>query len=153
MEIYVNIFARKPKYRLGHLYVNGQYICDTLEDTDRGLLQGMSREHIAALKQHGTTAIPIGRYQVTLRQVSPRFSSRTQYQFCHGRLPRLLNVPGYVGVLIHIGNRPEDTEGCLLVGENKVVGQVTNSTATFRRLYEILQQADKRDETIWITIK
>jgi hypothetical protein len=50
-------------------------------------------------------------------------------------------VKGYEGVLIHIGNRPEDTEGCILVGENKVKGQVINSTETFKRLYELMKKA------------
>jgi len=38
-------------------------------------------------------------------------------------------------VLIHIGNTPEDTAGCILVGQNKVVGKVINSTETFRKFY------------------
>jgi hypothetical protein len=57
-------------------------------------------------------------------------------------------VKGYDGILIHIGNRPEDTEGCILVGENKVKGQVINSTETFKRLYELLKEAGKIAITI-----
>lgn len=70
--------------------------------------------------------------------------------FCQGKLPRLLDVPGYEGVLIHIGNTPEDTDGCLLVGYNKVKGQVIDSTKAFKELYSILSSA--KDE-IEITIE
>ena len=92
-------------------------------------------------KVKGETAIPTGRYQVTLGVQSERFKYKQQYRFCNGYLPRLLNVPCFEGVLIHIGNYPKDTEGCILVGRNTVVGAVMDSTATFMKLYEILKGA------------
>lgn len=135
------------------MYVNGEYVCDTLEDTDRGLTSKMSVAQISGMKVHGETAIPTGRYLVDMKTVSPRFGGRAQYQFCKGRLPRLCNTPGYQGVLIHIGNTAKDTEGCILVGENKEKGKVLNSTATFRKVYTKLKAADERGEQIWITME
>ena len=135
------------------MYVNGEYVCDTLEDTDRGLTSKMSVAQISGMKVHGETAIPTGRYLVDMKTVSPRFGGRPQYQFCKGRLPRLCNVPAYQGVLVHCGNTANDTDGCILVGENKAVGQVLNSTATFRKVYAMLKAADERCEQIWITIE
>lgn len=135
------------------MYVNGEYVCDTLEDTDRGLTSKMSVAQISGMKVHGETAIPTGRYLVDMKTVSPRFGGRPQYQFCKGRLPRLCNVPAYQGVLVHCGNTAKDTDGCILVGENKAVGQVLNSTATFRKIYTMLKAADERGEQIWITIE
>ena len=126
------------------MYVNGEYVCDTLEDTDRGLTSKMSVAQISGMKVHGETAIPTGRYLVDMKTVSPRFG---------GRLPRLCNVPAYQGVLVHCGNTANDTEGCILVGENKAVGQVLNSTATFRKVYTKLKAADERGEQIYITIE
>lgn len=126
------------------MYVNGEYVCDTLEDTDRGLTSKMSVAQISGMKVHGETAIPTGRYLVDMKTVSPRFG---------GRPPRLCNVPAYQGVLVHCGNTANDTEGCILVGENKAVGQVLNSTATFRKIYTMLKAADERGEQIWITIE
>lgn len=153
MEIKVKRIAKKEAYTIGKMYIDGAYVCDTLEDKDRGLTSTMSVAQICGVKVHGETAIPTGRYLVDMKTVSPRFGGRAQYQFCKGRLPRLCNTPGYQGVLIHIGNTAKDTEGCILVGENKAVGQVLNSTATFRKLYPILKAADERGERIWITIE
>lgn len=59
------------------------------------------------------------------------------------------NRPMIIG---NCGNTAKDTEGCVLVGENKAVGKVVNSTETFKRLHEMLKAADERGERIWITI-
>ena len=148
LNIRIDRIAKKSTYTIGKLYLNGVYFCDTLEDTDRGLYQGMPLQKIKDLKSKGATAIPKGKYKVTMKVVSPKFSKRATYQFCQGKLPRLLNVDGYEGVLIHIGNTAKDTEGCILVGQNKVVGQVINSNTTFKKLYaEMLKY-----QTIILTI-
>ena len=150
MELLLKRIARRETYTIGHMYVDGEYYCDTLEDTDRGLRQDMAVPVLRAMKRKGITAIPTGRYRVTLEVKSPKYSKKKDYEFCNGYVPRLINVPAYDGVLIHIGNYPKDTEGCILVGRNTVVGQVTHSTETFWRLYDRLQQAEG---AIWITIE
>ncbi len=153
MEVTVKRIALRPTYTIGRMYIDEQYVCDTLEDTDRHLTSAMSPARIAAVKVPGSTAIPTGRYPLSLNTVSPRFGKRKAYQFCCGRLPRLCNVPGYSGVLIHIGNTEADTEGCILVGRNKAVGQVLQSADTFRAVYAILDAAARRGERIFITIE
>ncbi len=153
MKITVERFAFKKNYTIGRLYLDGQRFCDTLEDYDRNLTSTMPLEDIKKIKVKDETAIPTGTYTVTLNEKSPRFGSRAQYAFCNGKLPRLKNVPGYEGVLIHIGNKPSDTSGCILVGENKAVGQVLNSTNTFRNLYKKLSEANNRGEQILIEVK
>lgn len=150
MELTLRRIARRAGYTIGRLYVDGEMFCDTLEDTDRGLRQGMDEQAIVRVKIKGKTAIPTGRYKIDMRTVSPRFGNRKQYAFCGGRLPRLEKVPGYVGVLIHVGNTAADTEGCILVGENKQVGMVLYSSDTFRRLYGVLAKADG---DIWLTVE
>lgn len=152
MQLKQVIIAKRDTYRISKLYVNGEYFCDVLEDTDRGLKQSMSLDEIKRIKIAGKTAIPTGKYSITIDVVSPKFSKYKQYEFCKGKLPRLLNVPGYEGVLIHIGNTPADTDGCLLVGTNKIKGQVTNSTETFKRLYIEMIKADQKGEDITIEI-
>ena len=150
MELRLKRIAKRDTYTIGRLFVDGERFCDTLEDTDRGLSQALPASVNKAKKKAGLTAIPVGRYRVTLAIKSPKFSQKAAYEFCGGYLPRLINVPAFDGVLIHIGNSPKDTEGCILVGENKQVGKVLNSTAMFKRLYERLKMAK---DTIYITIE
>lgn len=125
---------RKPDYTIGILSVDGKYFCDTLEDCVRDL----SKEEKVA----GQTAIPAGTYEVKV-DISPRFKRR---------LPRILNVPHFEGILIHRGNVPQDTSGCILVGENKIKGQVVNSTPYELELTRLLEQAQQKGERITIQI-
>lgn len=150
MELLLRRIARRETYTIGKLYIDGKYFCDTCEDKDRGLKQSLPQCANKALKRDGATAIPVGRYQVTLKVKSPRFSKKKQYDFCGGYLPRLINVPAFEGVLIHIGNTAKDTEGCILVGRNTKVGKVLESGVTFRALYEKLKAANGY---IFITIE
>lgn len=143
MEIRVKRIARKDGYTIGKMYINGAYFCDTLEDTDRGLKNTMSVDEILSKKRKGVTAIPTGEYDVILT-FSPRFKRV---------LPLLLNVKCYEGVRIHAGNTAEDTEGCLLVGENKERGKVINSRATLERLMSVLLECEKKKEKVTITIE
>lgn len=153
MELLLYRIARRDTYTIGHLYIDGKYFCDTIEDKDRGLTQSMPPSVIWATKRKGVTAIPTGRYRVTLEVKSPKFSAKKyekNYGFCDGYLPRLINVPGFDGVLIHIGNTAKDTDGCLLVGKNTKVGKVLESRAVFVKLYEELKKANN---SIYITIQ
>ena len=153
MEIIIRRIAKRAEYTIGRMYVDGRYVCDTLEDTDRGLTQTMDAREIARRKVRGRTAIPTREDQGAMNVKSPRFGSKSFYQsVCGGMLPRLVAVPGYDGVLIHCGNSAADTDGCILVGENKAVGIVLRSQDTFRRLMEdhLLKARDRRE---CITIK
>lgn len=149
MKLTIKRIAKKPTYTIGKLYIDGVYFCDTVEDTDRGLFQGQSLDLIKKIKIPNKTAIPTGTYKLTLNVISPKYSKKAIYQeICKGRVPRLLDVPGYDGVLIHIGNSADDSSGCILVGQNKVVGKVINSTETFRKLYNKIK--GQKDLTIKI---
>lgn len=152
MKLFLNRHYKGESYTIGKLYIDGEYFCDTIEDKDRGLFQNMPLNQIKEKKVIHQTAIPTGTYKITLSVQSPKYSQRKQYDFCKGYLPRLIDVPGFEGVLIHIGNKAGDSSGCILVGENKVKGQVINSTATFKKLYEILNKTKENNEDIEITI-
>lgn len=153
MELVLKRTFKGPNYTIGQLYVNGVYECDTLEDTDRGLTSSMTVQEIASKKLYGETAIPTGTYKIDMNTVSPKFKDRSWAKFCGGKLPRLLEVKGYSGVLIHVGNKPADTLGCILVGDNKIKGQVINSTSTFQQLYYLMLRASVRGESLTIKIE
>lgn len=140
MELRVKRVALKSDYTIGRLYVNGEFFSDTLEDAVRDT------------KIYGKTAIPCGTYKITMDVVSPKFKDRSWAKPYDGKLPRLIDVPNYEGVLIHVGNTAEDTSGCLLVGQNRAVGRLVNSTQTFMSLMEKhLIPAKNRGEEITIT--
>jgi hypothetical protein len=129
-------------YTIGSLYSNGTCFCDTLEDKDRGLTQSTPLDEILSIKIPHETAIPTGVYKVVVH-----FSPAKKRM-----LPRLLSVPGFSGILMHRGNTKRDSSGCILVGENKVKGQVINSAQYEKRLVEILTEAQGRGEEIRIEI-
>lgn len=132
MNIIVKRIFKGADYTIGKLYIDGKYFCDTLEDTVRP----------AGVKIPGRTAIPDGKYKIKLTE-SLRFGKL---------MPRLENVPGFTGVLIHSGNTAEDTEGCILVGKNRVKGKVLDSRETFARLFKLLFVAERGGETVEIEI-
>ena len=129
-------------YCIGRLYVNGRYVCDTIEDTDRGLSATMPLADIVRTKIKHQTAIPVGTYSVRIDIESPKFKQKQFYlDNCDGKPPRLMNVPGYEGILIHCGVNQHSTSGCIIVGYNTIRGRVTNSQQAFIRLYNLLKSA------------
>lgn len=150
MKLVLKRINNQDNYCEGKLYIDGIYQCDVIEDTDRGLTNEISITEIQSKKVYGETAIPKGTYQITLDVVSPKFKDRSWATFCEGKLPRLLDVPGFEGVLIHVGNKAADSLGCLLVGQKSSDGIVSNSTQTFKDLYYKLKQAT---DQITITIE
>lgn len=145
MDLRLKRIARQTGYTIGRLYVvepddelpDGEkltYLTDTLEPQWRDLKGG-------AYKIRGRTAIPEGRYPLVVTR-SPKFGKW---------LPLLMQVPGFEGVRIHSGNTAADTQGCILVGENKKKGMVLNSRAAMERLMRLLD-GRKAGEAVWITV-
>lgn len=128
-----------PTYTIGKLYIDEEYFCDTLEDKDRGLTDDMTVSEISKIKIKKETAIPTGTYKVTITY-SNRFKKN---------MPLINDVKGFEGIRIHSGNTDKDTEGCILVGFNKVKGNVINSRDTYNKLFSILSKSNN----ITITIK
>lgn len=144
---------KKDTYTIGQLLVDGAFFCNTLEDKDRGLTQDMPLPVIKAAKVYGETAIPAGVYDIDMETRSPKYAGVEWYRKLNGGyMPTICEVPGYTRVLIHPGNTPLDTMGCVLVGQNKVKGQLVNSRATFARLYKLMKDAHDRGEDITLQI-
>lgn len=153
MELRIKRIKKTEKVTIGTLSINGAYVCDTLEDKDRGLKSTDSLVDINKLKVRAETAIPTGKYKVTLKVQSPRFAAKSYYKkFCNGYLPRLLDVKGFSGVLIHRGVNETHTEGCVLVG--KASGNIlVDSQRCFETLYNKLKDASDKGEAINLTIE
>lgn len=141
-------------------YSEQKYFCDTLEPH----AIDWSKEK----KIPGKTAIPAGRYKVVLRK-SMVFKKM---------MPFLEDVPHFKGIMLHPGNSPEDTRGCLLVGvaarptndemdnanpmevpneeltdKATVIGWLTDSRTTFKKLYELIEEAVGCGEEVWVEVR
>ena len=159
MKLKLKRTARKEKYTIGHLYMQDKntlqwlYLCDTIEDRDRGLDQSMSEANIARIKVKHQTAIPTGIYEIIKNVVSAVFSKKPLYKALNGgRVPRLKHVKGFSGILIHSGIDQDSSSGCIIVGENKKVGKVINSWETYKRIDNLIEKAYKRGEKITLEI-
>lgn len=138
LELKIDRMWKKPDWTISNFIMNGVKLCESLEDTDRGLRQDMTLAQIKKIKKEGITAIPSGRYEVVLRY-SPHFKRET---------PWIKDVPGYQWVLIHAGNHPKNTRGCVLPGENKAKGKVLNS----RKYEDIITAEIRKHDKCYITI-
>lgn len=126
----------------GKLYVNGVYLADTLEPTDRWLHGGMTETQIADIKINGKTAIPAGIYPVTLKY-SPRFKRV---------LPTIEDVKCFDGVRIHAGNSYQDTAGCVLLGERVQKDIIANSRQMVDRIQQMIVNSIEADEGVTLQI-
>lgn len=107
MKLLLQRLEFQPTRTFGALSIDGTFQCWTLEDVVRE----------PGVKVFGQTAIPFGEYRVALTR-SERFQRV---------LPLLLAVPNFYGVRIHAGNTEADTEGCILVGTDRLATGIGRS--------------------------
>lgn len=125
--------AKRADYTIGRLEdENGVKICDTLEPKYRDYKGG-------ELKVPRKSAVPEGTYQVVVTK-SKKFGKY---------LPLLVGVPGFEGIRIHSGNTVNDTEGCILVGQNLIKGKVLLSRLTLEKLMRLIEN----EKRVFLTIK
>jgi hypothetical protein len=136
MQLHLHRYLFRATFTLGHLSAGGHELCATLEPKRRDLAGG-------APKIDGLTAIPEGTYPIVIAP-SGRF---------HRWLPALVGVPRFKGILIHAGNYPSDTRGCILVGElDPAQPRLLNSCRTLSRLQHLISQVLDRGEKVEIEI-
>ncbi|MCQ2221132.1 MAG: DUF5675 family protein [Prevotella sp.] len=129
---------KKETYTIGRLLVNGEFLCNTLELKDVGLTKRMPLAEIKAKKVFGETAIPTGKYRIDYR-MSWKFDKKRAY---------LVDVPAFVGIMIHEGNTRADTLGCILVGMNTEKGTVTDSKHWLGILNKKIEEAIEKGEPV-----
>lgn len=160
MEILVKRNPSAKGATIGEMFVDGVRECYTLEDEVRephtcdgynSCLCGKCADGlhptldawVASWKIQNVTAIPRGRYQVTITH-SPHFG-------CD--LPLLSNVPGYTAVRIHWGNKAADTDGCLLVGQTSEGNLIYKSKAAFDSLFPNIKAALAANVHVFVTVQ
>lgn len=134
MIIKVERLYKKENYTIGSLSINGQWICDTMEPH----CIDWNKEK----KIKGITAIPEGTYEVEMRK-SRKFGKT---------MPFLKDVPHFTDVMIHTGNIPKHTQGCILVGFNTVRGLVLKSREAFEKIMEKMDYAIKHKKLIIVKV-
>ena len=163
MELILTRIAKRKTYTIGKLYIKEQvmdeylggekqtYFCDTLEPTALELKTTVSKEAVLRSPKKAEClkpfAIPEGRYAVVITW-SPKFKMW---------LPVLLGGPDFnhlfKGIRIHMGNTAKDTQGCILVGRNQIVGQLLESRKWLYELKQKIVEAKDKGEAVWLTIK
>lgn len=133
------VLERKEFYEdrtIGMFYIDGEFAYYSLEDKDRYLEAG-------DIKIPKETAIPRGKYKVTISW-SNRFKKL---------MPHILDVPQFVGIRIHAGNTPVDTEGCLLIGleYDAKIHQILKSKLAFDDFFSRLEKGLLEGD-VWIEI-
>lgn len=131
MKVRIERKWKKDGYTVGRVYIDDVFFCNSMEDKDRGLRQDMSVGEISRLKVDGVTAIPTGKYKVSMTY-SPKYKRE---------MPHVMNVKGFTGIRIHSGNTAADSEGCILLGNNNRVGWISNSRETCKRFEQMLINA------------
>ena len=163
MELILTRIAKRRGYTIGRLailkeeseeyrtYQTEEYFCDTLEPTVLELKTTVSKETVlrspAKLASLKPVAIPEGRYAVVITW-SPKFKMW---------LPLLLGGPDFKrlwqGIRIHMGNTAKDTQGCILVGRNQIVGRVLESRKWLYELKQKIVASKAKGDAVWLTIK
>ena len=132
------------KSTIGELYykdlqtIYPKFICYTLEDTCRDWNRDGDLDDVGEAKVFGETAIPSGTYEMKMR-FSPGFKITT---------PHLQNVKGYEYILIHPGNGPKDSKGCILVGKNQSKDWISESRSAFKELMFLLKKYSEMEITL-----
>ena len=145
MTLYLYRKDHAPLYTMGRIYDGVEFLCSTLEDPVRELIDlndDGDFNDAGEGKIYGQTAIPADEYELKMK-MSPTFKRP---------MPYLQNVKGFTSVMIHPLTDATKTRGCIGVGECRIKGRLINSRAWSDILNKRLTEAEERGERNFIRI-
>lgn len=152
MKIIIDRVYKYPKYTVGEVYVNGNFYCYSMEDTDRGLHVDMPMRYLRERKVYGETAIPCGTYEVII-DYSPKFKRYMPHVMYRNEEDKLVEVPSFSGIRLHPLNTAEDSLGCIGFGDWQGSNRIVNSKAYTAMLTDKIQKARNKKEKVILEIR
>ena len=146
LEIKIIRFSSQNDDTLGLLMLGPKFECFTLEDEFR------------SVKKFGETRISAGRYKIVLHKAGrlhQKYSRR--FPMMHKGMLLFVDVPKFTGIMFHIGNREDETDGCPLVGDVshsnvEENGQVTTSAHAYKRFYPKVADVLVEGKEVWCEV-
>lgn len=138
LQVFINRLWKKEEYTIGRIYVNGEMFCNSLEDKDRGLQQGMPIGTLKKMKVQDETAIPTGTYRLRVTY-SPKFKRK---------LIEVVDVPAFTGIRFHRGANASHSSGCVLTGMNTIKGGLTDGAKYEEELTKKVEAANEAFLTV-----
>lgn len=142
MNLFLNRFLKTDEVTLGSIILKGEHQCFTLENTVRDV------------KVMSETAIPTGVYEIGLRTGGYMTTSYKSRFKNHQGMLWLQNVDNFEWIYIHIGNKPKDTDGCILVGYScdATSNFIGHSTDAYLSLYKKITTCLNSGERVFIEV-
>lgn len=106
-------------------------------------------------KVAGETRIPQGIYEIKFRTEGGMIKRYQEMFDNHPGMLWLQDVEGFQYVYIHVGNKDEHTEGCLLVGYGANLNgeySIASSRDFYIRLYREIQEAFAQGRRVFVRI-
>lgn len=138
MELLVDRFIFAKDYTMSRVYVNNNLFCYGLEPYDAGIDKYTDVDEILEYKKQRKIAIPLGNYTM-------EYGWSNRYK---QNMPKIIQVPGFAGILWHIGNTEKDTNGCLLIGKFYNVGMLYESRKTFEEFMKMWKAANFENNNV-----
>lgn len=145
MKILIQRYSLNDESTLGLLFVNGEFQCYTIEDTYN------------KAKVYGKTRIPSGIYMLKLRNEGGMVKKYNTRFNNHRGMLHLQNVKDFQYVYIHVGNKSEDSEGCVLVGNQpnnnqRDKGFIGDSATAYQELYNKINNVID-NEVVYVEVR
>lgn len=125
-----------PDYCLGQFFTPWHFLSFSQEDRDRHLETG-------GRKEDGATAIPRGRYRLTV----------THCERLQCDTPQLLDVPGFKAARIYAAASKLESDGCIRLGMQKRTDSVHDGARALTRLIEFIRNAESQNDTVWVVVR